>query len=233
VTGTRPATQPATAGSGANAPSPQPPGARSSHWQSVTEVVLSGDTSQEIRKLDIDPGRSGRMNVLGDIGAVFFTIDSDLAEMAMRTISKDRDAILATKLSQVVEAIEQQKVGVFVIDFGGNNVVLQKVIAALKSRLPELVSVVISSARDTTDMISLINNGRVYRYLLKPLEPETLRIAINAAAAHHLYLRNNPELAQRQEAVSKPAENTGSETLNQFFSQVRRLPNRDCEPSTS
>jgi DNA-binding NtrC family response regulator len=136
-------------------------------------------------------------------------------------------------MARVVAAIEEKNIGVLVIDFSGSSVVLQKVIAALKSRLPELVIIIVSSARDTTDMISFINHGRVYRYLLKPLQAEALRIAINAAAAHHLYLRNNPELAKRQEAVSKPVAGDNSETLNQIFQRVQNLPRRDCEPTGS
>jgi len=214
-------------------PAVTPPAGSSSHWQSVTEIVLSGDSTQEIRQLTQAAGTSRLPGVLRDIGVVFFTIDSDLAEMAIRAVSEDREAVLVTTLARVVEALEEKNIGVLVTDFSGNNAILQKMISALKTRLPELVTVVISSNRDTTDMIDMINYSRVFRYLLKPVEPAALRLTINAAAAHHHYLRNNPELAKRQEAVNKAAETEGSETLNQFFRRVRDMRSRGHGPADS
>jgi len=214
-------------------PAVTPPEGSSSHWQSVTEIVLSGDTTQEIRQLTQAAGASRLPGVLRDIGVVFFTIDSDLAEMAIRAVSEDREAVLVTTLARVVEALEEKNIGVLVTDFSGNNAILQKMISALKTRLPELVTVVISSNRDTTDMIDMINYSRVFRYLLKPVEPAALRLTINAAAAHHHYLRSNPEFAKRQEAVNKTGESEGSETLNQFFRRVRNMQGRGYEPAGS
>ena len=83
------------------------------------------------------------------------------------------------------------------------------------------------------DMISLINFGRVYRYLLKPLDPRELRRDINAAAAHHLYLRSNPELAKRQEAVNQMEQTAGSEKLDQSFGIDRISLNRKFNPVDS
>ena len=106
-------------------------------------------------------------------------------------------------------------------------------ISALKVRLPELVTVVISGNRDTTDMIDMINYSRVFRYLVKPVEPAALRLTVSAAAAHHLYLRSNPVLAKHHGAVRQQDQTDNSETLNQFFSRVRNIQNRDCEPTSS
>jgi len=214
-------------------PSDSSPDSSSSHWQSVTEIVLCGDTTQEIRQPPSLTGADRQPRVLGDIGVVFFTIDHDLAEMAIRTASEDREAILVTTLPRVVEAIEERNVGVLVTDFSGKTAILQKMISALKRRLPELVTVVISNNRDTTDMIDMINYSRVFRHLLKPVEAAALRLTINAAAAHHLYLRSNPQLAKRQEAVNKTAETQDSETLNQFFRRVRKMQGRGYEPAGS
>lgn len=202
------------------------PVAATSHWQSVTEVVLSGDSSQEFRQQTVSPGSASTSKILSDIGVVFFTIDSDLAEAGIRAISPDRRVHLATSLTRVIEYIEQQNVGVLVTDFSKNTVVLRKIIAVLKHYVPELVTVIISGNRDTTDMIDLINFGRVFRYLLKPIEPEELRQEITAAAAHHLYLRSNPELTRRQEAVDQPDTAGGSESARLFVSRIQNLQNR-------
>jgi len=97
--------------------------------------------------------------------------------------------------------------------------------------MPELVTIVVTSGRDTTDMITLINYGQVFRYLLKPIEREPLRKEIQAAAMHHLYLLNNPESAKRHDVLDSPLTADTSTSINQFVGAVRdRRPGR-IDPS--
>ena len=191
----------------------------SSHWQSVTNVVMSEDTVEETSEhLALTSSTLG----LGDVSTVVFTVDSEFAATAIRACSSDRNVILATTLVKVAQAIQQENAGVLVTDFTNNGATLQKIIAALKKYMPELVTIVVNSGRDTTDMINLINFGQVFRYVLKPIEPTQLRDDINAAVIRHLYLLNNPESAKRHEvnAASNTAES--STTVNEFLDRVRR-----------
>ena len=166
-----------------------------------------------------------------DVGAVIFTVDSQFAETAIRAISADRSVVLATTLVKVAEAIERRLAGVLVTDFTSKSSVLQKMIGALKQHLPELVTIVVSDARDTTDMINLINFGQVFRYIIKPVESDVLRHDINAAAVRHQYLRENPELAKRHQVIKQAEPTDTSETLSQFLARVRNLHNRPFDPT--
>lgn len=191
----------------------------SSHWQSVTNVVMSEDTVEETSEhLALTSSTLG----LGDVSAVVFTVDSEFAATAIRACSSDRNVILATTLVKVAQAIQQENAGVLVTDFTNSGAILQKIIAALKKYMPELVTIVVNNGRDTTDMINLINFGQVFRYVLKPIEPTRLRDDINAAVIRHLYLLNNPESVKRHEvnAASNTAES--STTVNEFLDRVRR-----------
>ena len=150
----------------------------SSHWQSVTNVVMSEDKVEETQEnVALDPS----ITAVKDVGVVVFTVDSEFAATAIRAVSAERTTVLATTLVKVAQAIEEQNAGVLVTDFTTNNTILQKIIGALKQHMPELVTIVVSDGRDTTDMINLINYGQVFRYVLKPLEPEQLRGDVNAA----------------------------------------------------
>ncbi len=201
----------------------------SSHWQSVTSVVMSEDSVEESQEV---LGLGSVIANTADVGVVVFTIDPDFATTAIRAVSTERNTILATKLSKVAEALEDGEAGVLITDYKTNNAILKKIIAALKQRLPQLVTIVVSDARDTTDMISLINYGQVYRYVLKPVEPEKLREEINAAVVHHLYLMSSPESAKRHQVASGPAEAGGSSTtVNRFIDRINNLPARDTDPA--
>ena len=191
----------------------------SSHWQSVTNVIMSADTVEETQEnVVLTPETSG----IKDIGVVVFTVDSEFAADCIKCLSSDRSTTLATTLVKVAQAIEQQNAGILVTDFTANTETLQKMINALKRYLPELVTIVISQAHDTTDMISLINHGQIFRYLVKPIEPDSLRQDINAAAIRHLYLLNNPDSLKRHEVEEGPPAEDSS-TINSFVGRVRQI----------
>jgi DNA-binding NtrC family response regulator len=200
----------------------------SSHWQSVTNVIMTEDSVEETQEnVVLTPATSG----IKDIGVVVFTIDSEFAADCIKSLSSDRNTILATTLVKVAQAIEQKNAGILVTDFTTNSAMLQKMIGALKRYLPELVTIVVSSGRDTTDMINLINHGQVYRYILKPIEPDQLRHDINAAAIQHLYLLNNPESNKRHQVIEEPAPVDSSATMNKFLGRIREIKQTRTDPT--
>lgn len=211
----------------------------SPHWHSVTNVVMSEDTveeTQERRALPATaapsaPTATDTGGNVKDVGIVIFTVDPDFASTAIRSISSGRNTVLATTLVKVAHALEEQRAGVLVTDFTTNNTILQKMIGALKKYMPELVTIVASNGRDTTDMINLINYGQVFRYVLKPIEPEQLKGDINAAVIQHLYLTNNPESAKRHEVIDTPDETGSSNTMSQFLNKLRRPRLRASDPT--
>lgn len=200
----------------------------SSHWQSVTNVVLSEDKIEETQENVV---LSGTTMSVRDVGVVVFTVDSEFAATAIRAVSADRTTILATTLVKVAQAIEEQNAGVLVTDFTTNSKMLQKMIGALKQHMPQLVTIVVSAGRDTTDMINLINYGQVFRYVLKPVEPDQLRNDINAAAIRYLYLVNNPESVVRHQVIDAPEPEDASTTLNRFLGRIRSLPSHRTDPT--
>ena len=200
----------------------------STHWQSVTNVVLSEDNVEETQEhVALTADSLG----VKDVGVAVFTVDSDFASTAIRAMSSDRNTILATTLVKVAHAIEEQNAGVLVTDFTNNSAMLQKMIGVLKQYMPELVTIVVSNGRDTTDMINLINYGQVFRYVLKPIEPEQLRVDINAAVIRHLYLRNNPESMKRHQVIDTPVSAGESTTLNRFLGKFRKVRDQRTDPT--
>lgn len=200
----------------------------STHWQSVTNVILSEDNVEETQEqVALTADSLG----VKDVGVAVFTVDSDFASTAIRAMSSDRNTILATTLVKVAHAIEEQSAGVLVTDFTNNSAMLQKMIGALKQYMPELVTIVVSNGRDTTDMINLINYGQVFRYVLKPIEPEQLRGDINAAVIRHLYLRNNPESMKRHQVIDTPVSAGDSTTLNRFLGKFRKVRDQRADPT--
>ena len=194
------------------------------HWTERTEIVMSGDSSQEVRQLSVAQEANESVS---NVGVAIFTVNPNFAESAIRTISPDRSAMLATTLVKVAEVLEQREAGVLVTDFTSNIELLQNMIGTLKQHLPELVTIVVSENRDATDMINLINYGQVFRYVEKPIDSQTLRTDVNAAVLKHLQLLEHPELIQRHQVLGvEESTPDASHSLNQFIGKVTRLRGR-------
>ena len=199
----------------------------SSHWRNSTTVVLSGDTSHEFKAPDFSSSSAAHYK---NVGIVFFTVDPNFVETAMRAASSDRSVTLATSLAKVANTIEREGAGVLITDITANSAVLKRMINTLKQQLPALVTIVASDSRDTTDMISLINHGQVFRYILKPIEPKKLMYEINAAAIKHLDLVENPGSAKRHQVSNLHDTGNSPETLNKFVSRIRALRSGQYQP---
>ncbi len=204
-------------------------------WQTVTNIIMSGDDTSESRILDAQHAEEPEVmpepvaSPHKDIGVVAFTVDSDFAASVIRAAADDRETTIATTLVKVGETIKEGKAGVLVTDFTTNRTILQKIINALKQRMPELVTIVVSDFKDSTDMINLINYGQIYRYSTKPIEPGQLRMDINAAVLHHLQLCDNPESHKRHQVVDAPEPEKPSQTLSQFLNRFRRPAEPEAE----
>ena len=157
------------------------------------------------------------------VGVVIYTVDAFFAETAIRTLSPKRNTTLATSFIKVMQTIEQDLAGILITDFSTNRTRLQRMIGALKQYLPELVTIVVSDSRDTTEMIGLINYGQVFRYILKPVSPLQLANYIDAATYKHLTLRNNPNLLKRHTVEKHAGFMHSSNSMNQIFSRIQSL----------
>jgi DNA-binding NtrC family response regulator len=77
----------------------------------------------------------------------------------------------------------------------------------VKERQPDVTTVLITDVRDANTAIRLINEGQVYRYLIKPVPRESLRMTIDAAALHYKLHQEMPSGSMKnisQQIFSNP-----------------------------
>ena len=92
----------------------------------------------------------------------------------------------ANTLRQAEDAVKNQKVGVAVVDAGMIGEKVEKLTQHLRGLQPRLVAVVAGRREDGEMLMDLINRGKVYRFLLKPVSPGRARLAVEASIKHHL-----------------------------------------------
>jgi serine/threonine-protein kinase len=96
------------------------------------------------------------------------------------------DVHSATTLADAEEAVKSGNVGVVVVDAGMVGPNVEKLTVHLRRFAERLVAIVAGRREDGEMLMDLINRGKVYRFLLKPVSPGRARLAIEASAKHHL-----------------------------------------------
>ena len=92
--------------------------------------------------------------------------------------------------------------GVLLVDAAGTTDVAA-MLSQLTQHFPEMVAVVAGKREDSSALMRLTAEGRVFRFLLTPISPGQTRLALRAAAAQHIELK---AANARRTAVSDEAE---------------------------
>ena len=182
----------------------------------VAEIVLSSDPDDSLNATGTYRGLAPEVS---RVGVIVFSSSDSFAKSAATMLGRAHAVRCATTLVQVTEILSEGGSGVLVTDFVADGRVLRKMIATLKTYLPELITIVISNDRDASEMISLINHGQVFRYMAKPAKTSRFMQNVNAAVVKHIQLRDNPELLQRYQV-----EDSGSDVpavLLQFLGRIK------------
>lgn len=120
------------------------------------------------------------------VDVLVLTKDEDFLTTVRESTRGMHKVHYANTLAQAEQAIVGGKVGVAVVDAAmvGENV--EKLTQHLRRKTNRLVSIVAGRRDDGEMLMDLINRGKVYRFLLKPVSPGRARLAIEASVKHHL-----------------------------------------------
>ncbi len=120
------------------------------------------------------------------IDVVVLTTDEDFLNTIKGSARGLHNIHHASTLKQAEQALKKSKVGVAVVDaaIAGSNI--EKLTEHLRASQKRLVSIVAGRRDDGEMLMDLINRGKVYRFLMKPVSAGRARLAIEASVKHHL-----------------------------------------------
>ena len=110
----------------------------------------------------------------------------------------------ANTLAQANEAIRKHKIGVAVVDAAMVGEKIEQLTQHLRKGSARLVSIVAGRRDDGEMLMDLINRGKVYRFLLKPVSPGRARLAVESSVKHHLEAPDAAFKSNGVPAVTKP-----------------------------
>ena len=139
------------------------------------------------------------------VDVLVLTKDEEFLTTVRESARGMHNVLYANTLAQADDAVRKHKVGVAVVDAAmlGDNV--EKLTLHLRTAAPRLVSIVAGRRDDGEMLMDLINRGKVYRFLLKPVSPGRARLAIEASVKHHLEAPDSAFKAVGNDAAAKPA----------------------------
>jgi serine/threonine-protein kinase len=126
-------------------------------------------------------------------------IDDDPAipEVLRLAVGPKIRIIHAHDLPSAVDLLSNEDVGVIVSDTQVNHADATRLLKMIKQQFPEVVTVVLTSAADAGNIVALINQGQIYRFIPKPIKAGFLRLALTSALLKRQQLKETPSFAAR------------------------------------
>lgn len=177
----------------------------------VQQAMVAAQTSTPTATRPTASSATARsaLNVVSDNAGAqvsVLVLDPDPALTALvRQIAPQRRIVSATTLDEAATALEQDtQLGVLITEARVGRDELVGILAALREARPALTSIVAARHTDAEQVIRLINQGQIYRYIGKPVPADRLATELNGAIRRHMGLRAAPQLAIRHR-VEAPA----------------------------
>ena len=148
-------------------------------------------------------GSSNRVDIL--------VLSKDKAlHAAVVEVAGEHEVVRALSVDQALEALSKNRVGVMITDITADGSDLESLTKALKQEVPELVTIIASERSDAHTLISLINEGQIYRFLLKPISKGQCRLWVTSAIRKFTELAGNArEVARYRVATVEDPAQTG------------------------
>ena len=136
------------------------------------------------------------------VNVIVLTKDQEFLATIRESSRGVHEVHYANTLKQADELIRKHKVGVAVVDAAMVGEKVEQLTLHLRKGSPRLVSIVAGRRDDGEMLMDLINRGKVYRFLLKPVSPGRARLAVEASVKHHL---EAPDAAFKAKTEAAPA----------------------------
>ncbi|MCO4811165.1 MAG: TonB family protein [Gammaproteobacteria bacterium] len=136
----------------------------------------------------LDPDQVSAASAVGSqsIDILVLTKDQEFLTTIRESSRGMHTVHYANTLAQADAMIREHKVGVAVVDAAMVGQKIEQLTQHLRKGSPRLVSIVAGRRDDGEMLMDLINRGKVYRFLLKPVSPGRARLAVEASVKHHL-----------------------------------------------
>lgn len=196
-------------------------------WQMQDLLKTVGDAARIAREVPAAaPVEATGAEPLGE-AILLVDDDPEAVNQVSAALGSGTRLLHARDMAEAMVAVEQS-VGIVVSNMRVGGVDATRMIKLLKHDHPDIVTLVYTDAADSVDVVSLINQAQVFRFLPRPMKPTMLRMALAAATLKRRQLTEQPSIARRH-AVDALSVADGRALLHDVESVARANPNRSGE----
>ncbi|PKO34365.1 MAG: response regulator [Betaproteobacteria bacterium HGW-Betaproteobacteria-7] len=163
---------------------------------------------------------SARASAAGVESLLLIDDEATLAEHLRQELGSALRVIHAQNIGEAVGAFAENDIGIVLSDTRVGDVDTTAMLRMLKQQHPGIVTVVYTAGTDAGEVVSLINQGQIFRFIPKPVKPAVLALAVTAAGRKRQQLKANPELAGRHVVVEIDADS--KQAFSRNLDQVAR-----------
>ena len=158
-------------------------------------------------------------------GEALLVVDDDPAvvELIAQAIGPTVRVVHAANVAEAVASFDEHEIGIIISNMRVGNVDATRMLKLLKQQHPDIVAVVYTGATDAVDVIGLINQAQIFRFLPKPVKPTMLRIALAAATLKRKQLKEDPAYRKRHavQAMGEAAKESLVKDIKQIAQTAR------------
>ncbi|NTW48472.1 MAG: response regulator [Chlorobiales bacterium] len=121
--------------------------------------------------------------------------------------SKDFTVYTASTVDEAFQVLRSTPISVIITEAMIGDTDGVDFLAAVREEQPDTVPILLSDSKDAGLAVRLINQGRVFRYLIKPFKREVLKTAVQSAVSQYNLFKKRPAMnLRRQEEDLMPKE---------------------------
>ncbi|HEX6136356.1 MAG TPA: response regulator [Casimicrobiaceae bacterium] len=147
------------------------------------------------------PARTAATEPCPDRPAVLMLHDRrETFEKVRPLLNESHPFVYAGSMEECLRALQTRSVGVIVSDLQVGRRDTSELLKVLKQEHPQILTIVVAESADADHVIELINQAKIFRYVLAPYKPQKLKFFIDSALAQFQRYRNRPALLQEQKS---------------------------------
>jgi DNA-binding NtrC family response regulator len=178
---------------------------------------------------DLQISESDKALVRSEVGILVIEEDSEVQQRLREILQPYYQVRFANTAERALQILEQNETGVVISETETTHGDLTALLKALKQFHPHIATVVITERANAQTIIDLINEGQVYRMLLKPVRMGSCRLSVDSALGRYWQLKSNPQAARRF-MVARVADDAPTSPLRRLpanlIQRLRSLPAR-------
>lgn len=176
-------------------------------------------------RLEQAPAASTELVLPEVAGISCLVLDQDeMVYQSVRSMLGEQHAVYwRSTFPDAMEILATGKINLLVTELTLGPVDLSAMIKTLKREYPTLLTIILTSFKDTNRLVELINQAQVFRYLPKPIRKGLLGISVQSAVARLETLRKRPAAVITQ-TVEKPRDErqqTEGSRIAEYLAKLR------------